>query len=67
MTTKIYYYGSAFELATKVDDDTHRAVIQSYFDHVEKHGPATFWFDLAGGGNLSLHLAKDTPLAITTD
>lgn len=67
MTTKIYYYGSTFELTPKVDDDTHREIIQSYFDHVEKQGPATFWFDLADGGHLSLHIATDTPLAITTD
>ena len=67
MTTKIYYYGSAFELTSEKDDELHRTVIQSYFDHVAKRGPATFWFDLAGGGHLSLHLAEDTPLAITTD
>lgn len=67
MTTKLYYYGSEFELTPDTEDNVHRAVISSYFDHVAEHGPATFWFDLADGRNLSLHLATDTPLAVTTD
>ena len=66
MTTYLHFYGSAFELSAETDDDVHRAIVQSNFDHVAKNGPATFWFDLADGGHLSLRLASDTPLAITT-
>lgn len=67
MTTKIHYYGSAFELTAEHDDATHRAIIQANFDHVKTNGPATFWFDLSNGGHVSLRLTADTPLAIMTD
>lgn len=66
MTTHLHYYGSTFELSADVHDDIHREIVQSNFNHVAEHGPATFWFDLADGGHLSLRLHSDTPLAITT-
>ncbi|QYF98940.1 hypothetical protein [Microbacterium sp. PAMC21962] len=67
MATEIHYYGSVFQLTESTDDDLHRRLIGSYFESPEiQEGPIVVWFDLRGGGHVSLRLTVDTPLAIVT-
>lgn len=67
MVTRIHYYGSVFELDHRTDDDGHRRIIQANLDHAAEHGPATFWFDLAEGGHVSLKFGPDTHFGVQTD
>lgn len=66
MAVHLHYYGSVFALSADNDDALWRDIISSYFDQATATGPLTAWFDLLDGGHVSLRIAADTPLGITS-
>lgn len=67
MTTTLHLDGSAFELSATHDDDTWRAIVQDRLDLAKREGTTiAAWFDLAGGGHVTIPLAADTRLIVET-
>jgi hypothetical protein len=67
LATQLHYYGSVFDLSENNDDDMWRRIVSSYLDEArDSSTTVAVWFDLSGGGHVSLRLNADTPLAIVT-